>query len=104
MTQKLVVTTTQVVIRIIGFLQESRYKGTQNARPEITALGTCKKSGKLLQMNHHALLDICDCVALFFVHMNSVVLPSDSQRSDDPAFHDLLATEFSAGSSFEQFP
>ena len=55
-------------------------------------------------MNHYALLDICDCVALFFVHMNSVVLPSDSQRSDDPAFHDLLATEFSARASFEQFP
>ena len=55
-------------------------------------------------MNHNALLDICDCVALFFVHINYVVLPSDSQRSDDPAFHDLLAREFSARASFEQFP
>ena len=77
-TQKLVVTTTQVVTRIIGFLQDSRYKGNQNAWPEITALGACKKLSKLLQMNHHALLYICDCVALFFVHMNSVVLPNDS--------------------------
>ena len=31
MTQKLVVTTTQVVTRIIGFLQDSKYKGTHNA-------------------------------------------------------------------------
>ena len=55
-------------------------------------------------MNHHALLDICDCVALLFVHMNSVVLPNDSQRSDNPAIIGLLATEFSARASFEQFP
>ena len=55
-------------------------------------------------MNHHALLDICDCVAWFLVHMNFVALPSDSQSYDDPAFHDLLATKFSARASFEQFP
>ena len=36
----------------------------------MASLGACKLLGKLLQMNHHALLDICDCVALFFVHMN----------------------------------
>ena len=55
-------------------------------------------------MNPHGLLDIGDFGALCFVHLNSVVLPSDSQGSDDPAFHDLLATEFSARASFEQFP
>ena len=60
--------------------------------------------GKLLQINPHELLDISDSVALCFVHLNSVVLPSDSQGSDDPAFHDLLATEFPARASFEQFP
>ena len=55
-------------------------------------------------MNHHALLDISDSVALCFVHLNSVEIPSDSQGSDDPAFHDLLATEFPARASLEQFP
>ena len=55
-------------------------------------------------MNHHALLDINDSVALCFVHLNSVVLPSDSQNSDNPAFHDLLATEFPARASLEEFP
>ena len=59
---------------------------------------------KLLQINPHELLYISDSVALCFVHLNSVVLPNDSQGSDDPAFHDLLATEFSARASFEQFP
>ena len=59
---------------------------------------------KLLQINPHALLDICDSVALCFMHLNSVVLPRDSQGSDDPAFHDLLATKFPARASFEQFP
>ena len=47
-------------------------------------------------MHPHGLLDINDSVALCFVHLNSVVIPSDSQGSDDPAFHDLLATEFPA--------
>ena len=60
--------------------------------------------GKLLQINHNWLLDISDSVAFCFVHINSVVLPSDSQGSNDPAFHDLLATKFSAGASFEEFP
>ena len=55
-------------------------------------------------MNLHELFDVSKYVALCFVHLNSVVLPSDSQGSDDPAFHDLLATEFSARASFEQFP
>ena len=55
-------------------------------------------------MNPHGLLDIGDSVALCFVHLNSVVLPSDYQGSDDPAFHDLLATEFPARASLEQFP
>ena len=59
---------------------------------------------KLLQMNFHGLLDISDFVALCLVHLNSVVLPSDSQGSDDPAFHDLLATECPARASLEQFP
>ena len=54
-------------------------------------------------MNPYGLLDISDSVVLCFVHLNSVVLPSDSQGSDDPAFHDLLATEFPARASFEQF-
>ena len=55
-------------------------------------------------MNPHGLLYTNDVIALCFVHLNSVVLPSDSQGSDDPAFHDLLATEFPARASFEQFP
>ena len=55
-------------------------------------------------MNPHGLFYINDSVTLCFVHLNSVVLPSDSQRSDDPAFHDLLATEFPARASLEQFP
>ena len=67
-------------------------------------MGACKLLGKLLQSNPHWLLDISDYVALYFVHLNSVVLPSDSQGSDDPAFHNLLATEFPARASFEQFP
>ena len=58
----------------------------------------------MLQMNLHWLLDVSDSVALCFVHLNSVVLPNDSQGSDDPAFHDLLATEFPARASLEQFP
>ena len=58
----------------------------------------------MLRLTPYGLLDICDSVALCFVRLNSVVLPSDSQGSDDPAFHDLLATEFSARASFEQFP
>ena len=37
------------------------------------------------------------------MHLNSVVLPNDSQCFDDPAFHDLLATEFPARASLEQF-
>ena len=57
----------------------------------------------MLQINPHGLLEICDFVALCFVHLNSVVLPSDSKGSDDPAFHDLLATEFPARASLEQF-
>ena len=60
--------------------------------------------GKLLQMHPHGLLDINDSVALSFVLLNFVVLPGDSQGSDDSAFHDLLATEFPARASFEQFP
>ena len=59
---------------------------------------------KFLQINSRGLLDINDSVALCFVHLNSVVLLSDSQGSDDPAFHDLLATEFPARASLEQFP
>ena len=59
---------------------------------------------KLLEINFHGLLDINDSVALCFVHLNSVVLPCDSKGSDDPAFHDLLATEFPARASLEQFP
>ena len=51
-------------------------------------------------MNPYGLLDISDSVALCFVHLNSVVLPGDSQGSDDPAFHYLLATEFPACASF----
>ena len=58
----------------------------------------------MLQINPLGLLDINDSVALCFVPLNSVVLPSDSQGSDDPAFHNLLATEFPARASFEQFP
>ena len=53
-------------------------------------------------MNPHGLLDINDSVALCFVHLNSVVLPSDPQGSDDPAFHDLLATEFPARASLSE--
>ena len=60
--------------------------------------------GKLLQINPHGLLDISDFVALCFVHLNYVVIPIDSLDSDDPAFHDLLATNFPARASFEQFP
>ena len=55
-------------------------------------------------MNPDWLLHISAFVALCFVHLNSVVLPGDSQNSDDPAVHDLLATEFAARASFEQFP
>ena len=55
-------------------------------------------------MNPHGLLDISDSVSLCFVQLNSVVLPDDSKGSDDPAFHDLLATEFPSRASFEQFP
>ena len=55
-------------------------------------------------MNPHGLLDISDSVALCFVHLNSVVLPSNFQGSDDLAFHDLLATEFPARASLDQFP
>ena len=54
-------------------------------------------------MNYHGLLDISEPVALCFVHLNSVVLPSDSQGFDNPSFHDLLATEFPARASIEQF-
>ena len=57
-----------------------------------------------MQINPYGLLDINDSVALCFVPLNSVVLPSDSQVSDDPAFHDLLATKFPARASLEQFP
>ena len=72
-----------MVTRIIGFLQESRYNGTQNAGPEIASLGTCKAIDKLLQMNPYGLLDISDSVALCFVHLSSVVLPGNSQCSDN---------------------
>ena len=34
-------------------------------------------------MNFHGLLDISASVALCFVHLNSVVLPGDSQGSDN---------------------
>ena len=54
-------------------------------------------------MKSHALLDISDYVALCFVHLNFVVLLSNSQGIDDPAFHDLFATEFPARASLEQF-
>ena len=78
-----VVTTTQVVTLIIWFRQESRYNGTQNAGPEIASPGACKLLCKVLHMNPHGLLDISDSVALCFVHLNSVVLPGDSQGSDN---------------------
>ena len=57
-----------------------------------------------MQINPHALLDICHFVALCFMHLNSVAIPSNSQGSDDPAFHDLLATKFPARASLKQFP
>ena len=34
-------------------------------------------------MNFHGLLDISDSVPLCFVHLNSGVLPGDSQGSDN---------------------
>ena len=55
-------------------------------------------------INPHGLLDISTSVAPCFVRLNSVELLSDSQGFDDPAFHDLLATEFLARASLEQFP
>ena len=67
-------------------------------------MGACKLFGELLQINPYGLLHISDSVALCFVHLNSVVLPSNSQGFDNPAFHDVLATEFPAHVSLEQFP
>ena len=55
-------------------------------------MDACKLLGKLLQINTNGLPDISYSVALCFVHLNFVVLPNDSQGSDDPAFHDLLVT------------
>ena len=78
-----------MVTRIIGFL------------PDIASLEAYKLLGKLLQINLHGLLNISDSVALCFVHLNYFVIPNDFQGSDDPAFHELLATTFPARASFE---
>ena len=57
-----------------------------------------------MQIHPHGLLDINAVVSLCFVYLNSVVLLDDFKGSDDPAIHDLLATEFPARASIEQFP